>query len=261
MASSAVQVTDATGAAVPVDSQQTVLGDERQTLTIGDPDTDAAVAQVIDAAGVGAAARTATDPLNGNALNVNTNAIQLPTYKYIIKPTAGALTASTINFRAGLYHTAASTNNLKIRAIEVNVSVSAVAQSLSCEVHYWASATAPGGSNTVWNGNSATVAHYPLDHRDAAPLTASNVENVAHYASTSSSLSFTSSHIAVTGFVAASSSAALHGGGVKIFDWQESGPQKPLTLRAGVQEGFAVGFLSSSTPTITPTIEITYTMV
>lgn len=261
MADSSVAVTP--GAGANVDTQTTTTGDHRQVIVIGDPGVDAAIASVIDVSTIpGATVESARDPGSGDALNVNTNAAQIPTYKFISKPVAAALTANTIAYRTAFWHTAASTRGIKIRAIEVNVAVSALAQSLSCEVHFVSGAVAPSGTGTSITSATATTtnAMYPLDRRNTVAteglgLVASGATNLTTGAPT------IGPHLAMSGFVAASTAAALHGGGVKIYDWQESGPQQPLTLRQGVLEGIFVGFISNAAPTITPTVEITFTEV
>lgn len=48
MADSQVQIKDASDVTVDVDAQVTAGGDERQVVVIGDPDTDAAVAEVVN---------------------------------------------------------------------------------------------------------------------------------------------------------------------------------------------------------------------
>lgn len=250
MADSSVTVTPGTGAAI--DTRTTTGGDHRQVMVLGDPDTDAAIASIVDISTIaGASAEVATNPLSGDALNVNTNAVQLATYKLIVKPTAAALTANAIAYRAALWHLAASTKTVRIRAVEVNVAVSAVAQSLSAEVHWLTAAPTGGTAVTAAATGSATASLRPLDPRDA------NCEASGMH----TAVSATTAGLTASGFVAASSSAALHGGGVKIYDWQESGPQKPITLPAGTLCGIAVGFISSAAPTITPTVEITFTEV
>lgn len=261
MVDSSVAVTP--GAGANIDTQTTANGDHRQVMILGDATVDAALASVVDVSTIpGATVESARDPGSGDALNVNINAVQIPTYKFICKPTAAALVANTVAYRAAFWHTAASTKGIKIRSIEVNVAVSAVAQSLSCEIHFF-SGTAPTNTGTTHTSASTpttTAALYPLDRRNTAATEASGA-----YATSATNQTNTSTtiapHIAVTGFIAASSTAALHGGGLKIYDWQEGGPQQPLTLRQGVLDGIMIGFVSSAAPTITPTVEITYTEV
>lgn len=264
MADSSVAVTPGTGA--NIDTQTTASGDHRQVMILGDATVDAALASVIDVSGIsGATVESARDPGSGDALNVNTNAVQLPTYKFVCKPLAGALTANTIAYRAAFWHAASSTRGIKIRSIEVNVAISAVAQSLNCEIHFFSgSAPSTSGTATTVTGASTpttTNAMYPLDRRNTVVTEASGMVNGSATTQLTNASTTVPLHLAVSGFIAASSTAALHGGGVKIYDWQESGPQQPLTLRQGVLDGIMVGFLSSSTPTITPTVEITYTEV
>jgi len=249
MADSNVAVT--AGAGTLIDTRTTTGGEHRQVMVLGDPDADAVVS-VVDISTInGAAAEVATNPLSGDALNVNINAVQLATYKMTVKPGAAALSANTLAFRAALWHLGTSVRTVRIRAVEVNVAVSALAQSLSAEVHWINAAPSGGTAITSATTPSATAALRPLDPRDAG------CEAQGAYAS----LTLTSAGLTATGFVAASSSAALHGGGVKIYDWQEGGPQKPITLPAGTLSGIAVGFLSNAAPTITPTVEITFTEV
>jgi len=266
MADSNVAVT--AGAGTLIDTQTTSTGEHRQVIVIGDPATDASIASVVDVSAVpGATVESARDPGSGDALNVNINAVQLPTYKFLCKPTAAALTANAIGYRAAFWHAATSTRGIKIRSIEVNVAVSALAQSLSCEVHMFAGAvptTTTGTTITTATAPTTTAAMYPLDRRNTQASEASGMFTTGTAAITNASTAGTGTyalHLAVSGFIAASSTAALHGGGMKIYDWQEGGPQQPITLRAGVLEGIQVGFISSAAPTITPTVEITFTEV
>lgn len=250
MADSSVAVTPGTGA--NVDTRTTTTGEHRQVVVLGDPDTDAATASVVDISTInGAAAEVATNPLSGDALNVNINAVQLATYKFIVKPGAAAVSTNTIAYRAALWHLGTSLRTVRIRAIEANVAVGATAQSLSAEVHRIGAAPTAGTAVSGATTGTATVSLIPMDPRDAA------CEAQGSYGSVTG----TSTGITASAFIAASSTAALHGGGTKIYDWQEGGPQKPITFPAGTFSGIMVGLISSAAPTLTPTLEITFTEV
>lgn len=245
-----IGVTPGTGALA--ETYEAGDGAIRQAMALADPLTDGAAAYVTDVSAIpNSLLRGPREMTVGDALNVNANAVQLATYKWIAKPTAAAVSANTIAWRSGIWHLATATRTMRIRTVEVAVSVSAVAQSLTCEIHRF-SGTAPTGGSTVaaTATDTATTARYSLDPRD--PVS----EAVTVYNTMTAP---TGIALGMTGFVCASSSAALHGGGLKVYDWQEGGYSKALTIRAGVLEGILVGFISSAAPTITPTIEITFT--
>lgn len=252
MANSNVPIT--AGAGTSIDTFTMASGDHRQAVVIGDPATESAAAQVTDVAAItGATQNGARQLWAGDALNTNDNAIQLATYKLIVKPGAAAVTANTLQFRIAMWHLAASTKTVRIRAIETNIAVSALAESLSFEGHYITAA--PTGTVTAIPGGAvtrgATAALYPTDPGDAAQ------ETQAAY--TAAGMTVTSTNIAVSSFITATSTAALHGGGATVYNWLGGRFTKPLTMPAGVLCGFAFGFLSSAAPTLTPTVEVTFT--
>lgn len=228
MADSSIAIT--AGAGTAVDTFTQANGDHRQAVVIGDA----------------AAATTAT--VFGGALSVNANLSTLPTFKTILRPTSAALVANTLSLRAGIWHAATATKTIRVRTIEVNVLMGATIEATVAEVH-WITA-APTGTTAVTAGTrSATAAHAPIDRGDANPEC-----SAAH------SGTWVSAGILATGFLVYGAAAAVHGGGIKVYDHQEGGVHKPLTFRAGQLEGLAVGLVSNAA--VTPsqlTVEITYT--
>lgn len=182
----------------------------------------------------------------GNALNVNTNAVQLATYKAVLKPTASALTANTVTPRAALYHLATATKTCRVRRIEVNALMSAVAQASVIEVH-WMNTAPTAGSAVAQGTRSATGANAGLDPRDPAPECEAR-----------SNVSVTSQGLVCTGFLCAGP-ATVHGGGNIIYNWEENGMEKPITFRPGVLEGIIISIVSNAAVVPTLTVEITYT--
>lgn len=251
MANSNVPITP--GAGTGIDTFTMASGDHRQAVVIGDSANEGAAVNVADVAAIPGATQNGARALwAGDAMATNDNAIQLATHKFIVKPAAAAVTTNTIAYRAALWHTAASTKTVRIRAIETNIAVSATAQSLSFEVHY-ITAAPTAGTALAGGTRGAAASLYPTDPADAAS------EAQGMYATTTTNLTLTSGGIAVTSFIAASNTAALHGGGAMVYNWLGGRFTKPLTLNAGVLSGFAFGLLSSAAPTLTPTIEVTYT--
>lgn len=224
----------------------TVADTGSNNLTISDGIYGWKEANVTDVANIPNALRTGIrEQAVGNALNVNTNAVQLATYKMTCKPTASALTAGTLSFRASLYHLIGSTKTVRIRSISVTGMMSAVIEASTIEIHY---ITAAPSAGTAVSGRGVAGSLCALDPRDPAP------EAIAINNPT-----VTSVGLITNGFLCYGSAAAIHGGGAKIYDWQESGSTKPITLRAGVVEGIAIGILSNGAVTPTLCIEITFT--
>jgi hypothetical protein len=181
----------------------------------------------------------------GNALNVNVNAVQLPTYVFISKPAAALLTANTLSLRASLHHAATAVKTVRIRRIKVSGQMSAVAESSIIEVHRITAA--PTG--TAVTGAAATASLTPFDTRDPA----------AEATATTSLTAATSTGLLTHLVITSEDAAALHGGGAVIYDWQEAGQTKAITIRSGVLEGIAVGIISSAGVTPTLTVEIQFT--
>ena len=180
-------------------------------------------------------------------LPVDVNALQLPTFKTILRPANTAATANTLTLRAGIWHLATAVKNVRIRTIEVNALMNGVVEATIAEVHLITAA--PTGTTAVTAGTrTATANHAPIDRGDANP------EVSAAHGGT-----WTSAGILTTGFLCYGSAAAVHGGGAKIYDHQEGSVHKPLILRAGQLEGIAVGFVSNAAANPTLTVEITYT--
>lgn len=243
MADSSISIT---GGAV--DTRTTASGDHRQVMVNGDESTDA-IAGVTDVAAIpGALQRGAREQWVGNAMNVNINAIQLATYKAVMKPTASALTANTLSLRCSLHHLATSTRTVRIRTIEVSAFMTAVIEASQIELHYLTAAPTGTAVPTARSGTATANVNAALDPRDPAP------EAVAL-----NTITATSAGIISHGFLTYGSAAAIHGGGTKIYDAQEGGPTKVPLLRAGVLEGIAIGIISNAAVTPTLTVEITYT--
>lgn len=227
MAESSIAIT--AGAGTAVDTFTQTDGSHRQAMVLGDA----------------TAATTAT--VVGGALSVNPNLSTLPTYKTILRPANTALVANTLSLRAGIWHAASATKTIRVRTIEVNVLMSAVIEATIAEVH-WITA-APTGTTAVTAGTrTATAAHAAIDRGDGNP------ECSAAHGGT-----WVSAGILCTGFLVYGAAAAIHGGGIKVYDHQEGGVHKPLTFRAGSLEGLAVGLVSNAAVTPTLTVEITYT--
>jgi hypothetical protein len=185
----------------------------------------------------------------GMALNVNTNAIQVPTYRATVKPAAAKLTANTLSLRVALHHTAASTKTVRIRRITVSGLMDNVIEASIIELHRITAAptgtVVPNGAGSA----TATAANVPHDTRDVSP------EAVLSNSLTAA----TSAGLTCSAFLAYGAVAAAHGGGCEVYDWPESSQEKPITLRAGVLEGIAVGIISTAAVTPTLTVEIDYT--
>lgn len=182
----------------------------------------------------------------GAALNVNTNAVQLATYKLTMKPSAAALTANTLSLRCSLHHLATSTKTVRIRRIEVTGLMTAVAEASQIEVHRVTAA--PIGTAVIAGTYTVAGSYVPTNPADPNPeATALNSLTTA-----------TSIGLLTHGFLT-TGGAALHGGGETIYDYDADSQMKPITLRAGVLEGIAIGILASAAVTPTLTVEITFT--
>lgn len=193
----------------------------------------------------GGLVRAAREQWAGPALNTNPNAIQFATYNLVGKPAATALVANTVRSFVSLHHTAAATRTIRIRRVKVSVLFSGVIQACQAEIHRIA--TLPVG--TAWPANGTTAGLTATDGRDGAS------EAVGLLLPST----ITMASLLDTAFVGSSTVAQLHGGGAVVYDWQESGQAKPITLRAGVLEGISVGLTSSAAVTATATIEIQFT--
>lgn len=177
--------------------------------------------------------------------SVDTNAAQAATYKLIAKTAATNMTAGALSYRFALFHPASAAKTVRVCGIEVQVSVSATAEVLTCEVHRIT--TAPTG--TAVTTMAATASLYALDARDGACET-SGLHTIGTAASAG---------LMMSTYLTSSTANTVHGGSATIYDWRPGGLAKPLILRPGVAEGIAVAFLSTNAPAVTPTVEITFT--
>lgn len=185
---------------------------------------------------------------NGAAVNTNTNAVQLATYKAIAKPSAAALVAGTLSYRVALHHAATATKTVKIRKIECNVLMSAVAEGALIEVHKFTT-TAPTGAAIAGVGTAATgslIPAHPADPAAEAVLTNSTTA-IGTFAG-----------IVATGYLS-QGAATTHAGGTDIYVWPDASLVKPITLRPGVLEGIAIGIISNAAVTPTLTVDIAFT--
>ena len=197
---------------------------------------------------VGALQNGPTDRGAGNALNVNTNAVQKATYKAVCKPTAAASTANTFQARVTIHHLAAATKTVRIRRIIVVAQQPATVAYCQAELHRITAV--PTGTVVSPTVPTATNSVLPTDGRDSVP------EAVVM---TSVTAAASAGILSAAFLTVLSGTAVVHGGGVLLYDWQESGETKPVTLRAGVLEGIAVGITSNVAISSNLTIEITFT--
>lgn len=191
----------------------------------------------------------------GSALNVNPNAIQKATYKVgYLRTTGPAYAAGTIQWHLSLHHLVGSTKTVRIRRITYSHMVPPVATTgvaIRMELH-WTSGT-PTGTAHAAGVASATQSYKPCDGRTGAgEATVLDIPTI------------TSGGILNTALIP-STAPAQHGGGSGVlYDWQEGGETMPITLRAGVLEGIAIGAISTATVAATANIntiaiEITFT--
>lgn len=226
----------------------------RNALALADGAMPWRRAGVVDPATItGATVQGAREMSVGSALNVNTNALQLPTYKFTARMASTALTANTLHPRIQVWKSNTSAQTMRIRRIEVSCQVTAVAQALWAEVHRITASNSVGQNLVAYGGMTTNASHYGLDLRNPGPVT--GIE-LSHGAMTSLS----SVGLLMAGFVCASNSAALHGGGSMIYDFESGSNMQPLVLRAGTAEGIFIGLQSNAAPSVTSIIEVTYTL-
>ncbi len=203
---------------------------------------------------VGAGRSSLREQTYGSALNVNTNALQLATYHVNRSPQAGvapsapatpAMVANTPKIMLTGWHAASSTKTVRIRRIRISA---AFAQTVTYVYEVYRTNVAPTGGTTVVSR--------PSDSADPASDTSWMFQSTV--AITTQLVDGSLVDQAVIATNGAMGIAAGHGE-IVLYDWQENGQTKPLTMRAGVLEGFCITVKSTGTGAPDSVINVTYT--
>ncbi len=190
----------------------------------------------------------------GSALNVNTNALQLATYHVNRSPQAGvapgspatpAMVANTPKIMLVGWHAASSTKTVRIRRIRISA---AFALTVTYVYEVYRTNVAPTGGTTVVSR--------PSDSADPASDTSWMFQSTVAIGTQLVDGSLVDQAVIATN--GAMGVASGHGE-IILYDWQENGQTKPLTMRAGVLEGFCITVKSTGTGAPDSVINVTYT--
>lgn len=176
--------------------------------------------------------------LESISANTNDTAFQKVSYICGSAVSTGALSANVAKAVLSLHHAAASTKTVKIRAIDVAlVATTNTAGNVTAALNRGTAAPSAGtgqtpapslpsdpGADTTVNANPTIVA--------ATPVLVHGFGNLP-----------------ALGSIAR----------VRIYEWDSSAEQKPLTLRSGVLDSIVVTLTSSAAQTITPYFTIYFT--
>lgn len=185
-----------------------------------------------------------TVPTNGSgqaALPVYVNAIQSATYFASARGLAtGTLTANTAKSILSFEHAAGSTKTVRIRRIIVaGYQTTALAGTLDIELTRGSAASSGGTAVTP-------IAANPAD--PAADTTVKTLPTI------------TAATVVVNWpFAATPTTAATAQGSTVLYDWQEAGDTKPLTLRAGNLDTLVLNAISTAAQAWTLTVAVTFT--
>lgn len=213
-------------------------------------DNDVTLTKAILAARLGGVGGVYTTPdlttINGlNNLNVVQNQVAKSTYRAIGSRLSFALVAGTAKQYMDLWHANTALKTVKLRRVLLTISANSTASVITADITRISAAP---------TGGTAVVMGMP-DSSDPA--------------STTTSVTLPTSDAAISGGLLAAQSYAL---GVVVgatdttklasfllYDYQEGGDQKPLTIRSGVTEGFAIRFTGTVATTMVATITLEFT--
>jgi hypothetical protein len=181
------------------------------------------------------------------ALRVFVNSIRKATFQAVARNiSSGALVANTNKAIVSFEHAAGSTKNMRVRRIYVTGVVTtagaAAASDLAIAITSGTAATTagtvitPGKANPAESGADTVVKSLPTIVAATA---------VATYALTNVGAGGLTINLVIPRTL--------------IYDWSEAGSTEPLTLRAANLDSLVINALSSSTPTVSLTVEVEFT--
>ncbi len=190
----------------------------------------------------------------GSALNVNTNSVQLATYHVNRGPQAGSAPANPTTPAVVMnqpkilltgWHAASSTKTVRIRRIRISA---VLGGQVSYIYEVYRTNTAPTGGTTVVSR--------PSDSSDPASDTSWMYQSTVAIGTQLVDGSLLDQ--AVLGEPGSMGSGSGHNE-IILYDWQENGQTKPLTIRAGVLEGFCITVKTPGLTAPDAIINVTYT--